>query len=82
MPSKKPAGGSEPPPALYYTGSPDGQPHLSGIPSADLAPADVARLAHDHGLTIAAFVARATAGPFTLSARPAADESPSADGEE
>lgn len=82
MPRPKPAARPELPPALHYTGDASGQPHLSGIPSRDLTPADVSRLAHVHGLSLDAFVALATAGPFTLSALPAADEPPSADGEE
>lgn len=82
MSAKKPASEPELPPALHYTGDASGQPHLSGIPSADLSSAEVARLATAHGLSVDAFVALATSGPFTTVRLPAADESPSADGEE
>lgn len=78
----KPAIEPELPPALHYLGDASGQPHMSGIPSRDLTPADVSRLARRLGLSVPAFVALACRGPFTEAALPAADESPSADGKE
>lgn len=45
MPEAKPAAGSEPQPALYYTGDASGEPHIHGIPARDLTAADVERLA-------------------------------------
>jgi len=82
MPAKPAARAPQSAPALYYTGDASGAPHISGIPSVDLSSTEVTRLASAHGLTVTAFVALATGGPFTLSAPPAADEPPSADGEE
>jgi hypothetical protein len=64
MPPKKPASAPERSPALQYTGDPSGQPHISGIPSRDLSADEVPRLAHQHGMTVAEFVAMATRGPF------------------
>lgn len=64
MHAKKPASEPELPPALHYTGDESGQPHISGVPSTDLSADEVARLAHTHGMTVAAFVAMATSGPF------------------
>ena len=77
MPRTKPVTEPELPPALHYTGDASGVPHLSGIPSRDLSADDVRRLAHDLGLSVAALVARATAGPFTKAApaNPAAHSS-------
>lgn len=70
--------------ALRYLGDPSGIPHLSGIPSRDLSAGEVRRHAHDLGLKADALVALAvSSGAFTTeAARPAADESPSADGKE
>jgi hypothetical protein len=70
--------------ALRYLGDESGVPHLSGIPSRDLSAAEVRQHAHDLGLKADALVALAVgSGAFTTeAARPAADESPSADGEE
>lgn len=83
MPAKKPAARPDVSPALRYLGDPSGVPHLSGVPSRDLSPDDVRRVAHDLGLSVPAFVSLACRGPFTEAALPAADESPSsADGEE
>jgi hypothetical protein len=84
MPASKPAVRALSP-ALHYLGDPSGQPHVSGIPSRDLAPDDVSRVAQRLGLSVAAFVELATSrGVFSEAApaKPAADESPSADGKE
>jgi hypothetical protein len=81
MPRKKPAACH----ALHYLGDASGVPHLSGVPSRDLSAGDLHRLAHNLGTTCAALVASAVrSGAFTEAdpASPAADESPSADGEE
>lgn len=70
--------------ALRYLGDPSGVPHISGIPSRDLSDAAVHRLASNFGLSVTAFVTLATRGPFSEAApaKPAADETPSADGKE
>lgn len=84
MPASKPAVRALSP-ALHYTGDASGQPHISGIPSRDLSPDDVDRVAKRLGLSVAAFVAVATGGGVfseAAPATPAADESPSADGKE
>lgn len=77
MPAKKPAVEPEPCPALHYTGDGSGVPHINGIPSRDLSADQVRRRAHDLGLSVTAFVALATSGPFTEAApaNPAANSS-------
>lgn len=45
MSDPRPAAGSEPTPALFYTGDASGQPSIHGIPARDLTDADLERLA-------------------------------------